>query len=134
MPSVFVLVFILLHTCCGATGVYVLHDVFECVGLCFLEVVASIYRVEPCVEEILGPLAVFDDEAAGCQTLFVLGDDEVYPVALEVGKGFDDGVWGYDGCVCDHEFLEARRSEEVRIEGDRGVHDECGRVEVPEEC
>lgn len=112
----------------------VLHNVFQGMSLRLLKVIAPVDWIEPAVQKVLGPLAISDNKAARRQAILVLGDDEVNSVALQIAKCFDDRVGGDNRRVGDHQALEARGREEVRVDGKGGCHDEGGAVEVPEEC
>ena len=107
-----------------------LHDVLERVALGFLEIVAAVQRVEPGVQEELGPLGVADQQAAAREALAVLREDEVDALAFEVREGLDDAVRRHDGLVGDHEGFEFGGLQDYAGEGFAGVHDEGGGGEV----
>jgi hypothetical protein len=111
-----------------------LNNVLQRMAFGLLEVITPVYRIEPSIEEELGPLSVPNHETARRQSILVLCDDEIYSVALEVTEGFDDAVGRYNGCVGDHVGFEFRGCEQVGVDGERAVHDERCSVEVPEEC
>lgn len=109
-----------------------LHDVLERVALGLLEVVAAVQRVEPGVEEELGPVRVADQQAAAGQPVVVLRQHEVHALALQVRERLDHAVRRHDGLVDDHEAFELRGREDFVREGLARVHDEGGGREVEE--
>jgi hypothetical protein len=112
---------------------YSLHDMLQRMTLRLLKIITPIYRIKPTIQEEFSPLPISHNETTRRQTIFILRDDEVYSVALQVAKGFDDAVGGYDGRVCYHEAFEFRGREQRGVEGERGVHDQRCVVEVPDE-
>jgi hypothetical protein len=113
---------------------YVLHDMLQRMEFGLLEIIAAVDRIEPHVQEVLGPLAIPQYETARCKPVFVLGDNEIDAVALEVRKRLDDAVGRNDGRVGNHEGLELRRGKQRGVDRERGVHDQRRGVQVPEEC
>ena len=114
-----------------------LHDVLKGVALRFLEVVATVQRVEPGVQEELGPVValfctagVAEQEAAVREVVAILGEDEGGFGGGEVGEGVDDAVGGHDGDVFEHEGFEG--AEDVGLDGEGGVGDEGVRGEGEE--
>lgn len=101
--------------------------------LSLLEVVAPVDRIKPYVQEVLGPLSVLDNETAWRQAVLVLSDDQVDPIALEIAESLDDTVWWHDGSIGDHERFQFGGCEKGGVDRDGGVHDNGGRIEVPEE-
>ena len=98
-----------------------------------LKVITPIDRIEPSIQEELGPLSVPHNKATRRQSIFVLCNDEIYSVALEVTESFDDAIGRYDGCVGDHVGFEFGGGEQVGVDGESVVHDEGAGIEVPEE-
>lgn len=86
-------------------GMVLLHDVFQRMALGLLEVVAAVQRVEPGVEEELGPFSTAQDQASARESLVVLGQDEVNPIAFQMAEGLDHAVRGHNGLVNEHEAL-----------------------------
>jgi hypothetical protein len=113
--------------------VYILHDVLQSVKLGLLEIVRPVHGVEPDIQKVLGPLAIPDDEATRRQAILILSEDEVYPVPLQIAECLDDAVWRDNGCIGDHKRLEFGGGEEGGVNRDRGIHNQSGLVEVPEE-
>lgn len=107
-----------------------LHDVLERVALGFLEIVAAVQRVEPGVQEELGPVGIADEQASARQTFAVLREHEIDALAFEVREGLDDAVGGHDGLVGDHEGFEFGGLQDYAGEGLAGVHDQGGGREV----
>lgn len=114
-----------------------LHDVLERVALSFLEIISPVQRVEPRVQEELGPvIALFatagiaQQKAAVCEIVAVLGKDQRGLLSGEVGEGVDDAVGGDNGDVFEHKGLETL--EDVRFDGERGRGDERVRREGEE--
>lgn len=96
--------------------VNLLHDMLQRMRLRLLEVVASVDRIEPRVQEVLGPLSIPNNEAVLRQSIFVLSNNKIYPISFEVSERFDDTVWWYYRLMDDHEFFELRGREDVRCE------------------
>lgn len=78
-------------------------ETYQSMPLRLLEVVAPIQRIEPCVQEKLGPIASLQNEAALAQPLTVLRQDEINPVSFQVRECLDDAVWRHDGFVLQHQ-------------------------------
>lgn len=95
---------------------------YQCVSLGFLEIVAAVERVEPCVQEELRPFTPPDQEAPLAETFVILCEDQINLVALQMRKGPDDTVWWNDWLIPDHQGLEALRIQKMRFERYRWVH------------
>ena len=76
----------------------------------FLEIVTSIERIEPGVDEELGPITVPQDKAAGRKSFLVLCEDKVHIFPLQMRERLDDAVGRDDGVVFNHDVLQLARS------------------------
>lgn len=109
-----------------------LHDMLQRMALRLLKIITPVYRIEPRVQKVLRPIPIPHNDTRGHQSLFILRHHEVDPVALQVPKRFDHAVGGHNGFIGEHDVFEARGLEHVRLEVERGVHDERAGVEIPE--
>ena len=105
----------------------------QSMGLGLLEVVTPVDRVKPAVQEKLCPLPIPNYKTTRRQPVLVLCDDEIYSVALEVAKGLDNAIRGYDGSVGQHVSFQLGWCEEVGVNGQRLVHDQSRVIKIPEE-
>lgn len=99
-------------------------------ALCFLEVVATVQRVVPGVEEELGPVCVANEQAAACKAVVVLREHEVYALAFQVCESLDHTVRRHDGLIGDHEAFEFWGVEDFVRKWLAGVHYQRGGCEV----
>lgn len=99
-------------------------------ALRFLEVVATVQRVVPGVEEELGPVCVADEQAAAGEAVVVLREHEVYALAFEVCESLDHTVGRHDGLVGDHEAFEFWGVEDFVRKWLAGVHYQRGGCKV----
>ena len=81
-----------------------------------LKIITPINRIEPRVEKVLCPVAIPHDNTRRYQPLFILRDDKVDAVAFEVSERLDYAVRGDDGLVGEHDVLEARGLQHVRLQ------------------
>ncbi|KAI4129780.1 MAG: hypothetical protein LQ338_002090, partial [Usnochroma carphineum] len=70
---------------------------YQSMALRFLEVVAPVQRIEPRVQEELGPVASLQYQAPLTQALAVLRQYQIDPIALEIRKCLDHAVWRRKG-------------------------------------
>ena len=103
-----------------------LHHVLQSMPLRLLKVITPVERVIPRIQEELGPLSGSDQQTASRQTLPILRDDKIHPLAFEVGEGLYDAVGRHDGFVGDHERFQLSWVEQLFVQRFAGVHDECG--------
>ena len=108
-----------------------LYNVLQRMVFGFLEVVASVDRVEPSIQEELCPLSVTDYKTTRCQSVFVLRDDKVYPVALQVAECLDDAFWRNDGGIGEHVGLKLGGRKDRGVKGNVHVHYQGGMVKIP---
>lgn len=107
-------------------------NTYQGVRLGFLEVVASIERVVPAVEEKLGPLAVSDNEAFCRHAFEILGDHDINILRLEVRIRLDDAIRKGDRLVANHQVLKLVRSHDIFMDRNARVHDEGVLGEEPD--
>ena len=93
-----------------------LHDMLQRMTLRLLKIITPIYRIEPRVQKVLRPVPVPHNDAGGHQPLFILRDDKVDAIALQVPKRFDHAVGRDNGFVGEHYVFEAGGLEDMRLE------------------
>ena len=98
---------------------------YQSVSFCFLKIIATIERVEPGVQEELGPFAPPYHEATLTETLSILREDQVDLVAFKVGEGSNDAVRRDHGLIPQHQRFEALLIHDVGSEGELRVHDQA---------
>lgn len=101
-----------------------------CLGL--LKVIAPINRIEPRLEEELGPVTVPHHQAARREALLVLREHKMDVVAAQVAERLDDAVGRDDRMILNHQLLQPRRLHDVLLDCQLRVHDEGVLVQEPD--
>lgn len=100
---------------------------------CLLEVVGPVDRVEPSIQEELCPFSVADYKTTWCQSVLILRNDKINPIALQIAECLDDAFRRNDGGIGEHVRLEFGRREDCSMDGNVHVHDQGSVVKVPHE-
>lgn len=106
---------------------------YQSMSLRLLKVVASVERVQPRLEEKLGPLSVAENNVVVHQARLVLRQNEVNMIPAEVLIRLDDAVWRHNRLARNHERLHRLGLQDQILERLFRVHNVGILIEVPDE-
>lgn len=101
-------------------------------GFRTLEVIRTVQRIEPSIQQEPCPIALAEHETACAQSMLVLRQDEVDLLALQVLEGGDNTFWWNDRLSSLHCLVQLLWLHDILLDGDRRVHDQGVFMKEPE--
>src|SRR6266480_5117858 len=111
---------------------YSLYDMLQRMTLCLLEIVTSIERIVPDVQEEVGPFPASENESVWHEAILVLTYHQIYFFRLQSCECFDDTVRRDDWNVDKHHAFQLLLVHNMILYFDICIHNQGAIIDVEE--